>query len=388
MCGGRIQFLAGCAQGCLELAGLDGRGRHCRRMALVKVHAHVYRREVNPAVLVSRRSATEVHRLSVWSRDFVIPDEQPSRNFENRRRKYGTSIASRVEVDSAPAPNIVRSRWFPAISISAALVLAAGFLVATEPPPAAAQSIETGRFVWRDLVTKDVTAAKRFYEQLLGWSFEDTTRGDRPYVLARSGGTLVAGIVDVSANADAAPQWLSYMAVADVDKSVALVRSDGGKVLVEPRNLPIARVAAVADAQGAPLGLAQLRRDIPGLEQPIAGQFFWQEYLARDATQAIDFYKRLAGYESAITDSRMGVEYHVLRKARSCAGLFQLPATADVRPNWLPYVLVDDPAALSARVTNLGGRILVPAAPERRNNSLVVIADPGGAPLALQKYPF
>jgi predicted enzyme related to lactoylglutathione lyase len=59
-----------------------------------------------------------------------------------------------------------------------------------------------------------------------------------------------------------------------------------------------------------------------------------------------------------------------------------------VEPNWLPYVLVDDPAALAGRVTGLGGRILVPAAPERRNGSLVVIADPGGAALALQKYPF
>jgi len=28
------------------------------------------------------------------------------------------------------------------------------------------------------------------------------------------------------------------------------------------------------------------------------------------------------------------------------------------------------------------------AAPERRNGSLVVIADPDGAVLALQKYPF
>jgi uncharacterized protein len=59
-----------------------------------------------------------------------------------------------------------------------------------------------------------------------------------------------------------------------------------------------------------------------------------------------------------------------------------------VQPNWLPYVLVVDPAGLAARVPGLGGRILVPAAFERRNGSLVVIADPEGAPLALQKYPF
>jgi predicted enzyme related to lactoylglutathione lyase len=79
----------------------------------------------------------------------------------------------------------------------------------------------------------------------------------------------------------------------------------------------------------------------------------------------------------------------VLMKARGGAGLFQLPAsTAGIEPNWLPYVLVDSPDQMAGRVTALGGRILVPAAPERRNGSLVVIADPGGAPLALQKYPY
>ena len=318
----------------------------------------------------------------------MIDTSAVAATFDDKGPEYGTSIASRVEVASIPAPNNVPRRLFPALSISAAFVLAAVFTVTTEPPSAAAQSVEAGRFVWRDLLTRDVSAAKRFYEDLLGWRFEDTTRNDRPYVLARAGGMLVAGIVDVSANADAAPQWLSYMAVADVDKTVAQVRTDGGTILVEPLNVPIARVAAVADPQGAPLGLAQLRRDIAEPEQATAGQFFWQEYLARDATQALGFYKRLAGYESTISESRLGVEYHVLRKARSCGGLFQIPATADVRPNWLPYVLVDDPATLSTRVANLGGRILVPAAPERRNGSLVVIADPGGAPLALQKYPF
>ena len=83
------------------------------------------------------------------------------------------------------------------------------------------------------------------------------------------------------------------------------------------------------------------------------------------------------------------MEYHVLKKARGGAGLFQLPANVtDVQPNWLPYVLVDDAASLAARVTSLGGRVIVPTAPERRNNSLIVVADPAGAVLALQKYPF
>jgi len=90
-----------------------------------------------------------------------------------------------------------------------------------------------------------------------------------------------------------------------------------------------------------------------------------------------------------VTDARLGLEYHVLQTTRGRAGLFQLPPSAsEVEPNWLPYILVDDPAPFVSRVATLGGRVVLPPAAERRNNSLAVVADPGGAVFALQKYPF
>ena len=277
-----------------------------------------------------------------------------------------------------------------ATSMGAACVLTAALALLNGPARVdAADPVEPGRFVWRDLMTRDMAAAQRFYGGLLGWKFESAPRRNLPYALARVDRTLVAGIIDVSSIADAGPQWLSFMSVADVDETAMLVRSQGGKILIEPRDLPVARAAIVADPQGAPLGLAELKRSAPDPAQPVARHFFWQEYLAKDATQALGFYTKLAGYETSVSESRLGVDYHVLRKSRGHAGLFQLPAAlADVQPNWLPYVLVDDPAALAARVPALGGRVLVAASPERRKGSVVVIADPGGAPLALQKYPF
>lgn len=276
-------------------------------------------------------------------------------------------------------------------SARSALVFALAVVAAAVAPASAPASaaVESGRFVWRDLMTKDVGAAKQFYGELLGWRFENARRGDRPYVIARGGSTPIAGLVDVSAMPDAGSQWLSFMAVADVDKSVAFVRAENGTVLVEPRDLPMARAAVINDPQGAPLGLAQLRRSVPDPAQPTLHRFFWQEYLAGDVDQALTFYKRLAGYQSVIVESLLDVDYHVLRSTRGRAGLFRLPPTVvGVQPNWLPYVLVSDPAGVAARVPSLGGRIVVPAAPHRRNGSLVVIADPGGAVLALQKYPF
>lgn len=274
------------------------------------------------------------------------------------------------------------------LAVAVAAIAVAGAIGAAHQA-AAADAVEPGRFVWRDLMTKDMTASKQFYGELFRWRFENARRGDRPYVLARSSTLPVAGIVDVSGNADAGSQWLSYISVSDVDKSVAFVQAERGKVLVEPRDLPIARVAVVTDPEGAPLGLAQLRRSAPDPSEPSPHHFFWQEYLARDAEQALAFYKLLAGYESVLLESRLDIDYYILRSTRGRAGLFRLPPQiVGVQPNWLPYVLVNDPAAYATRAVALGGRVVVPAAPERRNGSLVVIADPGGAVLALQKYPF
>jgi predicted enzyme related to lactoylglutathione lyase len=272
----------------------------------------------------------------------------------------------------------------------AALAVAGAVAVANaQGGGAPADTVEPGRFVWRDLLTKDVAAARKFYGDLFGWRFENTKRGDRPYVLARTGAMPIAGIVDISGMSEAGSQWLSYMSVADVDKSVALVQAESGKVLIEPRELPLARVAVVTDPQGAPLGLARFKRAVPDSTQFSQNEFFWQEYLARDEKQALDFYKRLAGYESVLQESKLDVDYHVLRTTRGRAGLFRLPPkSADVQPNWLPYLLVNDPAAIAARVAALGGTVVLPAAPERRNGSLVVISDPSGAVVALQKYPF
>ena len=158
--------------------------------------------------------------------------------------------------------------WLARLGLGVALIAGAGAPLCIEPVRAATTP-DAGRFVWRDLMARDVAAAKRFYTELLGWRFEDTKRNGRAYALARIGSEPVAGIVDVSAIPDAAPQWISFMTVENVDQTVALVTANGGQVLLAPRDVAtIGRAAVVADPQGAPLGLATLRREVPDPASP------------------------------------------------------------------------------------------------------------------------
>jgi len=285
-----------------------------------------------------------------------------------------------------------RFRFVTGILAAAALVSCAR---GTASQPAGAVSppqVQLGAFVWHDLVTDDVATARRFYGDLFGWTFEETTRQDHPYVLARLGSDYVGGLVQITDETPARPesQWLSYLSVADVDQAVDQAGKAGGRTIVAPLTLEgIARVAVIEDSEKVPLGLARsFGGDVEPAAPPPAGHFFWMEYLARDADAALAFYRPLGGYDASVSAERDGLRYYVLKNTRSRAGLFAIPANQrDIPPTWLPYVRVDDPAAMAARVTQLGGRVLLSPRADARNGTLAIVADPSGAPLALQKWP-
>jgi predicted enzyme related to lactoylglutathione lyase len=262
---------------------------------------------------------------------------------------------------------------------------------ATGPAAAVPAPNETvGRFVWHDLVTSDVAACKTFYGALLGWQFESTTRDGRPYVLARAGNRLAGGIVERREKTERPATWLAYLSVADLDGALGRVTSAGGKVVYPATAVgAYGRVAVVLDPQGAPLGLAGVTGTLPAEPaQPPMNDFFWMEYLAKDGPAALSFYKGLAGYDSAVTETQQGLEYNVLRRQRSRAGLFQLPPQFEkVEPNWLPYVRVEDPKALAADALALGGRVVLEPRPDIRKGTLAIVTDPTGGAMALQKWP-
>jgi predicted enzyme related to lactoylglutathione lyase len=52
---------------------------------------------------------------------------------------------------------------------------------------------------------------------------------------------------------------------------------------------------------------------------------------------------------------------------------------------WIPYVRVDDVAAMVARARTLGARVLVPPQPHHRSQ-VAVLVDPMGAPFALADW--
>ena len=272
------------------------------------------------------------------------------------------------------------------------LFLVAGMLTWVVPVNMAGQSPATnpatGAFVWYDLVTTQGTLSRDFYERLFGWTFETTTRNGRPYAIARAANRPVGGILTVEPGRDAGSQWVSYVIVDDVDKAAEAARTAGSRVVAPPTNLASGRAAVVIDPQGAPIGFGRTTLPAPSVSDATVGQFFWTDYLARDGDAALRFYQRLAGYTADKATTLGGGSYLVLRNVRPRAGLFVLPeSVTNIRPHWLPHVRVADAAAAAARATQLGGHVLLAPRADVRNNTLAIVADPMGAPIALHKFP-
>lgn len=109
-----------------------------------------------------------------------------------------------------------------------------------------------GHFVWSDLSTYDMAAAKADYADLFGWSF----KGDGSYNFATLDGKEVAAIFPMPqrlAEMDMPSFWMSYVRVDNVDATVAKARTHADAIIeVEPQPFSAdARIALIRDPSGA-----------------------------------------------------------------------------------------------------------------------------------------
>ncbi len=114
-----------------------------------------------------------------------------------------------------------------------------------------------GVFVWDELMTTEVEAAKAFYGEVLGWTSRDQDMGGMTYTLfQRSGDTDVGGCMARPEGVEAPPHWTVYIATDDVDASVVRAKELGANVFVEPTDIPnMGRFAVLQDPTGAVFGI-------------------------------------------------------------------------------------------------------------------------------------
>src|SRR5256885_1834895 len=108
-----------------------------------------------------------------------------------------------------------------------------------------------------ELMPHDVERAKKFYDATVGWSFEAMPMPNGTYWVAKMGDKSVGGLFPMSGPdfEDMPEQWMSYVAVDDVDARMKKVTTAGATVCKEPFDVPgVGRIVILKEPGGAIVG--------------------------------------------------------------------------------------------------------------------------------------
>lgn len=117
-----------------------------------------------------------------------------------------------------------------------------------------------GTIGWVDLTVEDAGGLRDFYEKVVGWSSDGVDMGEYEdfSMISSETGSPVAGVCHARGpNLGIPPVWIMYVIVADLDRSVEAVESEGGSVVVGPKSMGAARYCIIRDPAGAHIGLYQ-----------------------------------------------------------------------------------------------------------------------------------
>lgn len=252
-----------------------------------------------------------------------------------------------------------------------------------------------GSFIWYELLTPDPVAAKTFYDAVVGWNIEAQPSGEMDYrMIGRADGGNAGGVMrltDEMRGHGARPTWLGYVAVDDVDASVASIEQAGGKALMPAFDIPdIGRIALVADPQGVPFyvmratppaGNEDKVSDVFSPDQP--GRVSWNELATRDLEAAKRFYPAQLGWTlgDVMPMGDMG-DYQFITHHGVPLGAM-MTAAAENQPHWRYYFRVADVDTAKQAVEAGGGTVIHGPQQVPTGDRILIGTDPQGAEFAV-----
>jgi len=243
-------------------------------------------------------------------------------------------------------------------------------------------------FVWYELMSTDVAAAKPFYANVVGWKTQDMPMPGMTYTILSAGDTQVGGMMTLPKDAAAAgmkSSWVSYIDVDDVDSAASKVQGLGGRIYAAPADIPnVGRFAVVADPQGAIFNLFKPAQPGQRIASSEPGHIGWHELHTSDSPKAFDFYSAMFGWlkGDSVDMGPMGTYQLFTIGAMAMGGMFNSPAAQAAR-FWLYYFNVGDIDAAAKRVSDGGGKIMHGPQQVPGGGWVVQAADPQGAAFAL-----
>ncbi|MCB0196740.1 MAG: VOC family protein [Anaerolineae bacterium] len=121
------------------------------------------------------------------------------------------------------------------------------------------------------------------------------------------------------------------------------------------------------------------------MNKPKTGMIVWQDLTVDNAEEIKDFYSRVVGWQTTAQPMGDYDDFNISAPDDEAviAGICHArESNANLPPQWLIYIAVDDVAASAQRCVELGGKII--DGPRLMGESnFCVIQDPAGAVVAL-----
>ncbi|NEB94513.1 VOC family protein [Streptomyces bauhiniae] len=143
---------------------------------------------------------------------------------------------------------------------------------------------------WADAMFTDLEGAKRFYGDVLGWTFGESSSEYGNYTQAYADGKAVAAVVPPMPGQESVSQWCLYFASPDAAATAAKVKENGGEVLMEPMRVgDFGTMAIVREPSGAVFGIWQgdAHEGFEAVAEP--GAYCWAELFTREPQKADTF---------------------------------------------------------------------------------------------------
>ena len=250
-----------------------------------------------------------------------------------------------------------------------------------------------GTFVWIELTTSDVGAAKKFYTDLMGWeTHDDEIPGGGTYTMIRQDGGDVGGMFALDEQMKSQgvpPNWLSYISVKDAAATASKAKGLGATVHRDAFDvMEIGSMAVLADPTGAAFALWQPKLHT-GFDHTDGrpGTVSWNELLTTDAKKADDFYTSLFGWDREHMDMGPMGTYTMFKQGDTqIGGMMEMGEQfAGAPSHWVVYFNVLDADASAEKVKSLGGELRMPPTDIPKIGRFAMAADPQGAGFAFIK---
>ncbi|GGW40983.1 hydrolase [Streptomyces lucensis JCM 4490] len=205
----------------------------------------------------------------------------------------------------------------------------------------------------------DVEGAKRFYGDVLGWTFGESSSEYGNYTQAYVDGRAVAAVVPPMPGQEGQSQWCLYLASPDAEATAAKIRENGGEVLMGPMRVgDFGTMCLAREPSGAVFGVWQAGTH-EGFEAPAAtpGAYCWAEVFTREPETADAFLSAVFPYRMKEIEDQ-AVDFRMFDLGEDTV-LGRMRMTEDFPPEVPSYVnvyfAVDDCDEAVARATTLGG---------------------------------